>query len=489
MALLEFTPDQIDERIKNDPEMIELAKNDPTEFDVQHASLYRSFGYKPDGSPLGKVQKAFGKASRATGISEGVIKGVASAVIPTATTIGGAMAGARGGPGGVVVGAAAGAVAGEFANFGLGITEEPPTPVDLGIAAGSSLLGPLASRTKVGIGKLVQRLPGAGLTKHPLAAEVLEKNIQHMRIDAEDVNMLRGLLDKVPAFKMEIPMVRARLKDELNMATRSLKPDESYINELNKLTKALGNKQFVSFKELMATEKDMIASGSENPGAVWSKLSGVLIDDMEAQLKNPKLTQETRNSIAEGVQSFKMYSAFNKRYQANSTLDDVLNRSITKVDGGDDMVRFNKKQFIKEMRNNKKLNATFEQTEIKDMEAAIENLGYLGAPPGGELSATGMRIHGGAGGILGLVGYAAGGYTGMLIGGIGVTTLLRLGVSSETGRRVVRYLATTGKGRIDVLELNTMLGKAVAGMSAGTVAGVSGAANPVPGVHAFQTEE
>lgn len=480
----EFTPDQIDERIKSDPEMIHLAKEDPTEFEAEHTRMYRTFGYKPDGSPLGKVQKAFGATARTTGVPEGIIKGVASAVLPTALTVGGAAAGAMAGGAGAPFGAAGGAVAGEFANYGLGITEEAPTPLDLGIAAGSSLAGPFASRVKAGLYSGAKRLPGAGLTTHPLAAEVLEKHIQHMRISAEDVSMLRGLMDKVPDFKTQIPMVRERLKTELDMATRSLKPDEPYIKELNKFTASLADKQHVSFKQLMATEKDLIASGAEAPRAVWNKLSGVLIDDMEAQAKNPNLTAATRAKIAEGVQSFKMYSAFNKRFQANDTLDGILNRSITKVEGGDDMVRFNKQTFLKEMKK-KGLTDNFEATEIKAMEDAIQDIGFLASPPGGGLNKAGSSIHAGVGGALGMAGYAMGGYTGMLVAGLGVSELLRLSVSSETGRRVLKHMATTGKGRIDVLELNSMLGKAIAGMSAGTVAGVSGSgpSNPVPGIN------
>lgn len=490
MARLEFTPDQIDERIMFDPEMQKLAIDDPTEFDSQFAQIYRSFGYKPDGTPLGKVQKAFGNVARMTGIPEGVVKGVASAIIPTATTIGGAAAGALAGGVGAPLGAASGAVAGEFANYGLGITEEPPTVGDLGLAAGFSLAGPLASRAKSGFASFAKKLPGAGLTTHPLAAETLKKNVQHMRIDREDVDMLRGLLEHVPDFKAQIPMVRERLQQELNTATRSLKPDNAYIKELNDLTKRLTDKPYVSFKELMSTEKDLIASGSEAPQAVWSKLSGVLINDLKEQAMNPKLSASTRDKIKTGVEQFEMYSIFNKRYHANETLDNVLKRSITQVEGADDMVRFNKQTFIKEMKHNKSLNETFEPTEIKAMEDAINDIGYLAAPPGAGMNKAGGSIHAGVGGALGLAGYAMGGYAGMLVAGIGVVELLRMGVSSETGRRVIKHLATEGKGRINPIELNTLLGKAIAGMSAGTVAGVSGMAEkPVPGVNAFPNQE
>lgn len=475
MARLEFTPDQIDERIKTDPEMIQLAQEDPTEFEAQHAKLYRSFGYKPDGSPLGRVQKAFGEVSRQTGIPEGVVKGVASAVIPTALTIGGAVAGGAAGGVGAPLGAATGAVAGEFANYGLGITEEPPTYADLGIAGGSSLLGPLASRAKASINPILKRMPGAGLTTHPMAAEALEKQIGHMKIDKADVDMLRGLLENVPDFKTQIPNVRAVLQSELNMAARSQKPDQPYIRELNDLTKRLSSKTHLSFKELMATEKDFIKSGSADSQAVWSRLSGVLIQDLEEQAKNPKLTAATRDKISEGVQQFKMYSAFNKRHQANEVLDTVFNRSVTKVEGGDDMVRFNKQTFIKEMRTNKRLKAVFEPSEIKAMEDAVADIGYLAAPPGGGMNKAGGSIHAGIGGALGLAGYAMGGYTGMLVAGLGVTELLRLATSSELGRRTIKYMAKEGKGRINVIELDNTLGKVFAGMSAGAVAGVSGA--------------
>jgi len=489
MARLEFTPDQIDERIMNDPEMRTLAENDPTEFEEEHARLYRAFGYNKHGQPLRAAQKAMGHVSRMTGIPESIVQGTAAAVIPTVTTIGGAVAGGMAGGVGMPAGAMAGAIAGELANYGLGITEDAPTPVDLGLSAGLSVAGPLASRAKVGIAKGIQRLPSAGLTTHPLAAETLERRIASMRIPKEDVDMLRGLLDNVKDFRIKLPMTQAALKSELDTVTRSLKPDDPYIRELNAFTKALANKPNVSFKELMSTEKDLIAAGSENTTGIWKKLSGVLINDMEAQLQNPNLSKATKAKVSEGLEAFKMYSVFNKRHHAGTTLDKIVERSVTHVDGGDDMVRFNKKQFLKEMKNNKTLHNVFEPTEIKAMEDAIENIGYLAAPPGGYKQQIGA--HAGAAGLLGTAGYMAGGYTGMLIGGVGVTGLISLALSSETGRRVVRHMATTGKGRLDVLELNSMLGKALAGTMVGTKAGVQRAENidPVPGINAFPNME
>ena len=487
MARLEFTPTQIDERIKADPEMIGLAKDDPDEFEAQHAQLYRSFGYRPDGSPLGKVQKVFGETSRATGIPEGVIKGVASAVLPTALTIGGAVGGAAVSGGiGAPFGAAGGAVAGEFANYGLGITEEPPTPFDIGVAAGTSLLGPLGSRAKAGLGPLLKRMPGAGMEMHPLAAGVFKKHIQHMRIDAEDVTTLRGLIDQVPDFHVKIPITRDILGKELEAVSRSLKPDTAYIKELEKIQDRFADQPFLSFKELMATEKDLILSGSESAHAVWSKLSGTLIDDLDKQALNPKLSKATRNKIAEGVQSFKMYSAFNKRFRANTELDNIVKRVVTEIDG-DELVRFNSKTFVKELEHNKVLKSTFEPTEIADMKAAIKDLGYLAAPPGSGVNQVGRSIHAGAGGALGLIGYSLGGYQGMLIAGLGVAELIRVAISSQTGRNVVRYMATQGKGRVNAIELDRVLGQVIAGSLAGAGAGLRG--SEPESIHPFPNQE
>ena len=75
----------------------------------------------------------------------------------------------------------------------------------------------------------------------------------------------------------------------------------------------------------------------------------------------------------------------------------------------------------------------------------------------------------------------------MLIAGLGVAELIRVAISSQTGRNVVRYMATQGKGRVNAIELDRVLGQVIAGSLAGAGAGLRG--SEPESIHPFPNQE
>ena len=478
-----FTPKQIDARIEADPEMQALAQSDPTEFLAQHETIYKEFGYKPDGSPLSTAAKVFQKTSKLTGIPEGMVQTAASLPLPIAGTIAGGLVGAGGGLGGAVIGASGGSVLGEAGNALLGITE-PLDNVDLGVAAGAPLIGPVAGKVLKGLGTASRALPGVGSGLHQMAGENLELALKKLKVTSADVDMFSDLLKKVPEFKVQTPLMKQAVKDELDRASASIVPDEAYIKSLNKLTKTLHDDPHVSFKSLMSTEHDLNELKHAQPTALWKKLSGILIDDLDAQAKNPALTQATRDKIAEGSQAYKNVVKVAKRMHANDSLDSVFKNVVAPVAGDDTLVRFNKAKFVKELRDNEVLKSNFSSAELDSIKTAVDDIGYLGFPPATGQSGMGFI---GRSGAAGAVGYAMlGGSTGAMAG-FAIAETLRQAMTTQTGRNFVKSLAKKGGGKLDMLELKTTMGKIISGMSAG-VAGVSGKGSPVEGINAFENE-
>lgn len=478
----EFTPAQIDARIQADPEMQELAQNDETEFLARHEQIYNEFGYHADGSPMGTALKGIHSISKKTGLSKDVVQGIANVPIPLATTVAGTAAGALSPvPGGAVTGAIAGSVIGEELNYALGLRDKPG-PVDLGIAAAAPLLGPLASRMKGPLSNVGQALPGAGKHMHNLAAEAIAKQAKYMEVTDDMVDFMRQNFKSVPTFKTDVPMLKAHVKTELNEVTKSLVPDNAYIKKLNEVTKNLSNRNSISFEQLMATEKSFIDMGSDAPQQVWRKLSGVIVNDLEAQAVNPKLTPQTRAKILAGVEAYKNFVAVNQRKQGQQALESFVNKSVTQLDDG--LVRFNKPAFLKALNSDGM--SVFEQSERDAIKKAVDDLGYIGPAP---KSMTSGAVHTGSYGAVGLGAYAIGGVSGVITAAA-ILGALRIGLSSEMGRKAITYLAKKGHGTIQGAELHTMIGQITAGANAGGVAGVSGAGTqPPPGVQPFANQE
>ena len=84
--MAEFPLELIDKKIKSDPEMLQLAKDDPIEFDSKVMQIYKEFGYKPDGSPIPMMQQAATRISKRTGLPEGLVQAGMALPIPLATT-------------------------------------------------------------------------------------------------------------------------------------------------------------------------------------------------------------------------------------------------------------------------------------------------------------------------------------------------------------------------------------------------------------------
>src|SRR6185295_16522690 len=324
----EFTIDQINERVKADPEMTALLERDPTEFKSQVNNLYHSFGYRPDGSELPAAQKAFGKVSRATGIPEGVVQGVAATPIPLATTLLGA---ATKNP--ALTSAAS--VFGEKLNSVLGITDEM-TKGDIALAAAAPLAGPALSRLKTGLSYGSRFLPGGGAAMHELASEAFAKQIQHLTISRETVQAMRDTLRKVDDFKVKVPQLQALFKNELDDVAHRAQFgfDDAYLKQINKTVKALkGANGEVSFRTVMSLEQGFNNLKEAQPHALWAKASGVIIDDLEAATKNPALSQATRDKATKGLQAFKNVLAVGRQYRANDSLERIFNRVVTPVPG------------------------------------------------------------------------------------------------------------------------------------------------------------
>lgn len=496
---MEFTPAQIDKRIQDDPEMQELAQNDETEFLARHEQIYKEFGYHPDGSPIPAAKHNIGKLSRKLGIPEGVGEAVAAAPLAIAGTIAGTVAGSRGGPAGAVVGASGGSILGEAANSLLGITE-PMTPVDMGIAGAAPLAGLGVSKAgPAAISMLKRVVPGAGAGMNELAAEQFAKQLGSMRVTKEHVQQARDAISMVPNFKVPIGNLKKLFSEEsgsmARQASKGVPGSEPYLKDLNRViaeNPELGPmvKDSMSFKDLMTLEEGFNRIKSDRPGELWAKASGLIIEEMETALKNPKLTQATKDKTAQGLDAFKKFIQTNRKYHADETLvkaftPDATGGIVKTVAGDTNLVLFDQKAFKKFLNNNETLNKAFSPAEIQSMRESVTDLGYISKPPSGGGDAVNLAKRYGVGGM---IGWMTAGPMGAFAGA-GVEELIRKAVTTETGRRVVKNLAKKGRGKIDGLELQNVLGRVVSGASAGVVPGVTGVGSQPESTQVFANQE
>lgn len=491
--MAEFTIDQINKRIAADPDMQELHKVDPTEFDVQVTNMYDSFGYNPDGKPLNVATKIAKKVEGVTGIPRDTLKGAAAMGISMATTGAGMSIGSAAGPVGTAGGAMVGSLVGERAGSALGLIDEPASDA---LALGAPLLGPAVGKVIGGIGKSMRSVPGVGTALHQQAGENLEQALTKVKVTPKDVDVFSKLLDtqiKTQPFRMKTPMLLDAVKQELDVATSSKLPDMPYIEKLNALIADFGTGNTTSFKSLMATEGRFNDLKESAPNAIWKKLSGVLISDMDAQANNPALSQATRDKIAGGAAAYKNLIKVNRKLHASTALDSLTKTAITEVNGDPNMVRFNKTAFVKKLNYDQAfdtttIGSTFSSSEITAIREAVDEVGYLGWGPSGAAQSAGQYI--GRSGAAGAIGYTIGGGSKGAMTGFMAAAILSHALESDTGRRVVKHLAKKGKGSLNALELQSTLGRVLASTSAGVVPGVTGAGSePVPGVNAFANQE
>ncbi len=483
--MADYTPAQIDQRIKDDPEMQALAQEDETEFLAQHARMYKEFGYRPDGTPMPAAKHAIGKFARKMGINESLAEGVAAAPLPLIGTIAGTVAGVRGGAKGALLGASGGSVLGEAANSLLGITD-PMTKTDLGIAAAAPFGGLAVGRAGQAGAKLAKRiLPGGGAGMHDLAAEQFAARLQSMRVTKEHVDQARNMIGLVPDFKVSTVNLQKLFAQEsggmASQAARGVPGSEGYLKDLNKVItenpelNSLLKKSSMNFKDLMTLEAGFNRIKSERPGEVWGKASGLIDEEMENALKDPKLRPNTKNNVSQGLDAFKKFIQVNRKYHADETLVNAFTPGaaggvIKNVQGEGNLVLFDQNAFKKFLNNNVQIQKSFSPAEIASMRESVAELGYISKPPsqGGDALNLVKRY-----GVGGMAGWLTGGPVGAFVGA-GIEEVLRKAVSSDGGRRMMKYLAKKGRGKIDGLELQTSLGTLAAGASAGIVPGVTG---------------
>ena len=482
--MAEFPLELIDKKIKSDPDMLQLAKDDPIEFDSKVMQIYKEFGYKPDGSPIPVMQQAAARISKRTGLPEGLVQAGMALPIPLATTAISAAAGtAAGGPGaGTALGAMFGSLSGEEINARLGITQ-PLTPSEQAIALGAPLIGPLASRLKqVGKG-LVQRLPGAQVGIHELAGETLEASLKKIRVTDLDVQAARKLVANAPDVRMDLPGLKALLHQETASVGKRIEfpGSEAYIKTLNKFIEELSHGP-VSMKKVLEWERGANLAKVTNPTEVWGKMAGTIIGDMETAVTNPKISAASQGKIKESLEAFRMLVQMSRKYNADEALDGILKRVITPLADDTSLLQFNKKQFVKELKNNQALHGAWSTKEIADIQDAIEGIGHISS------KATPSLLQKFAPGTALATG-------GALIGGLQVGAVIssvviakegiREGVSTDAGRKIIKYLSKQGQGKLSIADLNTMLGQITAAAGVGAAA-VSKAISPF---HPFPTEE
>lgn len=485
--MAEFTINQVNKRIAADPDMQKLHVADPTEFDSQVAQMYDSFGFDPTGVPLNRATKVAKSVEGVTGIPRESLKSAAAMGISTAATMGGASVGTPGGLLGIAGGTVIGSLAGERVNKALGLTDESSDAA----AMLSPLLPTAVGKGLLATGKLTRSVPGVGTSLHQLAGENLEAAMSKFRVTPQDVTAFSKLLDTVPDFRIKVPLLKQAVEAELNRASSSQLPDMTYINKLNELTAKWKDNPAISFKSLMATEHSFNDLKEASPNAVWKKLSGVLVDEMDAAVQSPGLSQATRDKIAQGSSAYKNLIKVNRKLHANTALDNLTKTAVTEVNGDPNLVRFNKTAFTKQLKFNKafdttEVGSTFNDNEIQSMREAVDDVGYLGWGPSGGTQSASSYI--GRSGAAGAIGYTVAGGSKGAMAGFAAAAVLSQALESELGRRIVKYLAKNGGGHLDVLELKTMLGKSIAGANSGAVAGVSGMGAQPTGVTAENQE-
>jgi hypothetical protein len=435
-------------------------------------------------------------------MNETVAETIAAAPLEMAGTVAGASAGSKGGPAGAMVGASAGSVLGSAANSLLGITD-PMTPVDLGIAAASPFGGTaVANAGRGGVKALKRLLPGGGAGMNELAADQFAARLQSMRVTKEHVDQARNMIGLVDDFQVPIGNLQALFKAEsgsmAKQASKGIPGSDSYLKDLNRVIaenpelNSLMKGRSMSFKDLMTLEEGFNRIKSDRPGELWAKASGLIINEMESALSNPKVSAATKGKVTQGLDAFKKFIQTNRKYHADETLTKAFTPGasggvVKYVQGDQNMLLFDQNAFKKFLNNNDQLKKAFSPGEIESMRESVKELGYISKPPSDSSNAVNLAKRYGVGGMAGWL--LSGGNPMGALAGAGVEEIIRRGMTSEGGRRMIKYLAKKGRGKIDGLELHTALGKIAAGASAAIVPGVTGRGSEPPGMSPFENEQ
>lgn len=489
-----YTLDEVNARIKSDPEMVALAKEDMTEFKYRAKGIYKEYGFNPDGSPMSKARQFVRQGAKYLGMDSDVAEFGAQAILPTVATGVGAAVGSAAGPIGTAGGAMVGSAFGEELNSAIGLTE-PQDASSRAIALGAPLAGPVVGRAAKPLAdKIVRRLPGSGAGLHQLAESEFTEAVTKQRVTKETVDLYRTQLDSIPDFDIPVPNLKALFTDSSlvvgKQAQQGVPGRSTYSDRIDEiLIKNPGiNNGRMSSKDLLSLEAGFNDIKSDYPGELWGAAAGKIIDDMEVALQNPKLTARSKDAIKAGLTSFRDFIKVNNKHKADESMLKAMQLDgpiIKAVKGSDGLVMFDRDNMRKFLTTNKDIKKAFTPEEIADMQSAVMNIGYLSKPPSNSFAPSNAIQRFGVGGTAGFV--LGGGVYGGLAGAAMEETL-RQAMMTDRGRRVVKYLAKNGKGKIDMLELDNMMGQMAAGASAGTVPGVTGKGN-VPSTQGFANEE
>ena len=476
------TIDQLNDEIMKSEDMHTLNDEDPTKFQDSVHSIYHAHGYDTEGKRLPLAQRTFGIISKNTGIPEAALQGAAAIPLPTAgALLGGRVAGAGG--------AAFGGYSGSKANELLGITDKMGTS-DNALALLSPVAGPITSQASQKAASSVKWLPGAPAGRNELAGEVMEKSFSMARVTKLDVAKARADLLQVKDFAVPVRRTQKIFSDEAAASAGQAKEVptgelKKYREDMSLMRESVHRTKNMTFKRMMALESGLIKMKSEGSDEVWTKASGELIGDMEDHLANPNVAQSSKVKIQAGLDAFRNVIKKSKQLQANDTLEKISAKVFQPVTGNTDLHAFNKKEFIRELDNNKILKGAHSPEDIKNMKDAVEHIGYLG----GMNSMTSPQ---GIGGFIGrsqypaAVGYAVGGQEGALYG-YGVAAVLAVALTSQPGRNAVKYLAKQGRGKINGAELKTIMGQIISGTA--TAANAAVRAPSEGAVNAFENQE
>ena len=476
---------EINDSIMNDPSMQALNKDDPTEFTSSVHKIYHAHGYDTEGKALPLAQQLFGKASRATGIPESSIQSAAAMVLPTTA----AMMGASMTPIAPMAGASFGGYAGAKGNELLGITD-PMSTEDSAMAAISPILGPLGSKASQGVARSAKWLPGAETGRNELAGETMKKSFDMARVTKTQVDAARAELLAVPALTVKPTRLRALFDSEMKTSfakAQALDQPElhAYADDIMKARNAVHATGTKSFKDLMTIESGLLDLKKEGSSEVWGKASGELIGDLEDMVSNPKITDVTRQKAKFALDKFRNVLQVTKQFHANEALDSTMNKVFQPVVGNADLMAFNKKAFLKELKENKTLVSAYSEQDRANMIDAVQSIGYIGNMS--QLaSAPGVANFLGRSGPAALVGYHVGEQTGAMVG-FGASAVISHALSTDMGRKMIKYLAKQGRGKINAIELRDTMGKLVSGASTAANAGMRA---PSEGArHAFENQE
>lgn len=475
----------INDEIMKDPSMQALNNDDPTEFESSVHKIYHAHGYDTEGKALPLAQQLFGKASRKTGIPEASIQSAAATILPTV----GAIAGASIAPIAPMAGASFGGYAGAKGNELLGITDLMSTD-DSSLAVLSPIIGPLGSKASQLGAKSARYSPGAQTGLNEMAGETMKKSFDMARVTKQQVDAANAQLLAVPSLKIKTTRLRALFDEEMKTSFKEAQgldqPElHSYAERVMWARNALSDTSTKSFKDLMTIESGLLKMKAEGSSEVWTKASGELIGDLEDMVANPKITDVTRRKAKFALDSFRNVIQTTKKYHANEALDGVMNKVFQPVAGNTDLMAFNKKEFLKELKTNKTLTGAYDRADLDNMIDAVESLGYLGNMSKMS-SAQGAVDFVGRSGPLAALGYAAGGQTGAMIG-FGGAALVSTALSSDMGRKIIKWLAKQGRGKINAIELRDTMGKLIAGTS--TAVNASLRAPSEGAVNAFENQE